>query len=966
MNDLVQKLMRSKNYRGQVFRSETHTARSCETSDFDIPPHLNTEIQYFLETDSFQPHQIGILKDILANESSFLFSEFDDNEDKTLFIAILNYVVRRGQTVLAILPEQLVQSKGQKFKDWLETTKFHSVVNSRIADRFTTINEAIHSRTDVIFTSAETILESLRTTHLQLAFQPFFESLGLLLVEKVDEYRPQELIHIKYLVRILQMMVIETPVFLISGRCLRSMGAFVENLTGSDTQTRMHRTSHIGLSSYTTLFWVPPILKKDPQLRELERNTAENELDYLVQELANNGIRRLLIWQNAEPVSIEDLEYRKEYWEKSVQHKLRINCVSTIPHNLDESPSYDAIVLSGYPVGFGRIDSILGRLLGKDGIAIILPAENPISYGVLRDDPQFRLEMQDDLSHELMYREVLVPENEDLAASYFALGLYQLSHCSPSRISLEKLERIWGKASVVREVERLKNHGILRVETDYIHILEKEQLNDLVATSNIVWGSISRQRRHIENYGDIDEALAAHIAFEGAILFQDGSRMQFERDGASVSLVETIRGSVGVTVPCREVAFTSETSLHKTNYENSAVSFELIEIDDASISVTGYYPYASNNLNDRGDLVSFEPVLEYKENGLHAIAISSSDAHSFLHFWLIYVEAIVQDLDYILFPHLSENRLLLVALTQDYNNLVDDLYHNLSSLIASALSVAIPTFLAQPQYAPTSTCFLTIKCPYCASRKLDENTKSVLIQDLVTNKTDLQILTTMMEFKKSGLSDKRTVQIKYEQWRDRILRILEDKFQLAINNPVRISAVDQDALKVGAGTAAGMFNGKLVMVNASFNESSAAEVIGHEYTHNWQYEDNMCRDLVGPGVPIGGDLLVEGFAEWVAYKLCDFLGLKDKMNGFDPLRIDFGVSMLDGADPSAKRGNEYSWGFKLLYWLEENISGFQGVIDFIKNGTVTDPADGTKYDLDALLKKSQWEKQIRNAESAWD
>jgi len=48
-------------------------------------------------------------------------------------------------------------------------------------------------------------------------------------------------------------------------------------------------------------------------------------------------------------------------------------------------------------------------------------------------------------------------------------------------------------------------------------------------------------------------------------------------------------------------------------------------------------------------------------------------------------------------------------------------------------------------------------------------------------------------------------------------------------------------------------------------------VLAHELTHNWQHDQNNMNDsLFDNGLPFNGKIFIEGFAQWVSFKIMDF------------------------------------------------------------------------------------------------
>jgi hypothetical protein len=111
------------------------------------------------------------------------------------------------------------------------------------------------------------------------------------------------------------------------------------------------------------------------------------------------------------------------------------------------------------------------------------------------------------------------------------------------------------------------------------------------------------------------------------------------------------------------------------------------------------------------------------------------------------------------------------------------------------------------------------------------------------------------------------------------------------------------------------------------------EIIAHEYAHNWQWRgrNRMDPKLRDPAYVqyFNGKLIVEGFAQWVEYKVSEYYGFKEKMDN-----IKF------------RHFGAYLEGFHLLSWLEKHF-GAGKVLNFVRSGELR--IDGKEISIDALV-----------------
>lgn len=193
------------------------------------------------------------------------------------------------------------------------------------------------------------------------------------------------------------------------------------------------------------------------------------------------------------------------------------------------------------------------------------------------------------------------------------------------------------------------------------------------------------------------------------------------------------------------------------------------------------------------------------------------------------------------------------------------------------------------------------------------------------------------------------------QLKDRIAReLFENKLGMHIEKPAIVSFMTEEEQRQRPGVAGFYEGGEKNRVSVTpVMEGTMVGLLAHEYAHNWQFEPgNMHPRLVAPDVPFQGRLLLEGFAQWVEYKICDFYGLKNEM------------AAVDFAHPD--QCNEYSEGFQVIKYLED-IEGVRGVLEFVSTGGLGGPHEDLEqlYE-DAGVAQDIYEKVRRLEEGGWD
>jgi len=132
-------------------------------------------------------------------------------------------------------------------------------------------------------------------------------------------------------------------------------------------------------------------------------------------------------------------------------------------------------------------------------------------------------------------------------------------------------------------------------------------------------------------------------------------------------------------------------------------------------------------------------------------------------------------------------------------------------------------------------------------------------------------------------------------------------------------------------------------------EEEIITVLAHEYAHNWQWkgEPSMAQNLMDPNeVPyFNGKLFIEGFAQFIEYKVADYYGFQRVMK-----EIHF------------RHYDEYSEGFQVLIWIQDNF-GSNKVYEFIRSGHLI--IDNKEISLDEMLERSNVKNRLTDLEEKY-
>lgn len=203
--------------------------------------------------------------------------------------------------------------------------------------------------------------------------------------------------------------------------------------------------------------------------------------------------------------------------------------------------------------------------------------------------------------------------------------------------------------------------------------------------------------------------------------------------------------------------------------------------------------------------------------------------------------------------------------------------------------------------------------------QVDKAETILLLGQLLGKTEEAQFVNTCRQ---TGIPSTSEGERKVRVLRDEIIDIFERKFgmRFVALAPLHIA----EAGEMGEGNL-GFYRHRSneteqqVIIRSGLQEKQAIDVIAHEYTHNWEFDPgtstpNFSLALQGEGIPYEGKLFLEGFAEWVSYRVLDYFGLKEDMSIKDLREYD-----------------EYGEGFEVIKYIEDT-EGFAAVMAFVKEG----------------------------------
>ncbi|MEO0129907.1 MAG: Zn-binding domain-containing protein, partial [candidate division WOR-3 bacterium] len=433
-----------------------------------------------------------------------------------------------------------------------------------------------------------------------------------------------------------------------------------------------------------------------------------------------------------------------------------------------------------------------------------------------------------------------------------------------------------------------------------------------------------------------DKSEMAHYFYGGAFIKLLNKRYQITNvnlENAEISIHPT--ESFSMTFPCTDIeklientdiqqlkAYTYQEQL-KVTLNSGVVSFKIGRAKNSQfLSV------------DRIDIFNVTPNILLEENIIFlkfSGFINEYIAHTFAHLFLIALQTrfLIGEREFPKF-FIKENSIYFYS-SSSFGGGIFDVFLDMN-ILRDILERMWTIVIECPCQNGCSGCLYILECPDMdcpQNKKLD---KSSIIEFLgnVLNKT--QEASKYITRKFQGISDMDTLQ----EIKNKSINILKRKAEMSIKTVCNHRFFTDDDINQHPGWAGYCdYTNKIVAVLQGFPEADLLEIVAHEYTHNWQKEDNLNQVLKHfnaydiddkSNILFGGKLFSEGQAMYGAMKVLDYFGLNEKI-----------IAIIRGARASS---DEYSEGAKLMWYLEGKY-GLVNLLNILKTGKMIDGTDIT-------------------------
>lgn len=929
VKNLIGDVKKLKYYHGQIYKFWDFKKK--EPKYFDVT-QLKSPVSDALKIllDNFKIslyyHQGELVKNITENKDTIICMNEGSGKGLGIDIGVILNVLLAHKTVLYLRPFDL-EMRLNVIRQRIARSGWNWIIRSEKANNAEELSHFLDQMPDIIVTTPETIAEYYLTIYSIEKESSWLNSLGLLVIEDITLYTPEDLSHLQNLISALTFGQRDHFQILLSANEIENPERFAFQLTNRSMSAI---TTDFSLKNpFRTFIWIPYLDSKPTEDKRLkvERQEYLKELEGCIKFLCKSG-DNILIWHLFERIGASELTKIKESLLISLKD-IHPQITITVCENLRSVPKdmfrkFNKIFILGLYCNIENLRDTLGNLLSENGLTVVIPCESPLSYFHIREPERTK---------KINRAHIIISENDDLKEYYFLRSLCS----SPSPVvEIKKLSAIWGKNFSERIINKLKKEGFIESENEKIIITNREAIYEL--TNCWRWGVFDKEifELHLYESGTtrkmyFGKYLFPHLIYPGAIYFHGVDKYQIPLDLVESSGELRLDSSSVMpllTVPIIKYSIEYKSSKDDLTQElNGFCKIAFLSKVEIEVEFQGYKHYNSleykkGRILTRDKSIKIKkkmPVLKISEENIDDIKILFPIFSIFLPTYFVNFERLFD-----LYADTEKKGIFIIPIVPMTDECLKELHSNLSTIIPEIYENA---------YNLLITCPCVNGCPLCLkSMKSPEDIgpiKTDLIRTLAKALKKEQEAEFIIKKKEKGLGITEAEKT-YANIQQKILDLFKKKLTLEIKNKARLCVEKLEG-------ASGLYCGDTIKVIPDIPEAYVYEVIAHEYAHNWEFEEgNMCADLMDSGkVPFNGKLITEGFAQWVAFKTLDFYGLADYMEAIDLREYD-----------------EYGEGFNLLKWIEDNVAGFHGVIDFVKTGKVLDPETNIEYDLKKLLAES--------------
>lgn len=978
LNEVVAYLRSHRQYRGHLRAAMQIPARSplahsnAYTNDWERHFQDGTLMRAVLSSlgitgpENLYPHQRDALTRLLddrpeANRSHLVLATGPGSgRHITLFLAMLNRVLRHGSNVLVITPnEQILKREYERFRELAEQTDWHYALHEMRLDP--TYRRGIPDPPpEIVFCSLETLHSMmLKDTR---PWTEFFSGLELTIAYDIDQYTSIVGANAAQVFRRLR-LVVDTGggsiQFATTARPAANLEAFTTALFGIDPGTdQVHRYAVDSSARPEQTFgvWLPPLDRygrgefPGQGVARMRRQSVSAAAIELASALLTLPDYRLLIHcYDRGRIDIERLsnDIDGEVGTSLPEQRLRI---TTEEAELSgRQAHYDGMIILGTPEHVAEIERLCGQLGGdrRGGLVLVLGTHSPTALRMIRS---FQISRSIDRSDGAARTQLTInPRHADVIAKHLSCAILE------TRLRRSQIADTFGQSGIQR-ADALVADGQATWQ-DVVADRAAFGHQDFVLIPEQTDLDVTYERCRLDTIG-AEHLLAVRSEASGLpVRWIDGNRETMElfehrmlqvgpqplvltRSLGSDDLVARVpngplpaevspryryqaslspNDSAGHVLPSRIGNGATFTLMRKS----IQISQELLGTRQFNANVAHVYP------DTRGKMSSICADAVVLTSDSSGAPMDLPVAHTLSHALTVALAATLPasmqptDTRVIAVPGLEgltvSPTVLLFDTVDGGAGLADGLLSSMHGLLRDAYRVLATC----PCQAGCQACIDAGTCTQCdddgsCAASLDKRGTLLFLGHLlgdtaraVTGRTPEQL--DLMRY--VGVNDPNDLVAVREQvfqfGLSPLLDLTEERAEIA---PIRFMT-QTEAAQTDADLA-GFYNvaTQEVAVRPDVEEQLVG-VIAHEYAHDWQLRashsgiQNMHPSLADPSiVPYNGRLFVEGFAQWAELRALDGYGFKQDV---DHITFRF--------------YDEYGEGFQIIKAVEDE-HGIDGIM----------------------------------------
>ncbi len=937
-------------YRGQIIKKKNNHYNGYRSSEnYDLSEISDDFALFYQESKGFTPykHQLLIGKRIINYKDTFISMCKGSGVRYAIDSAVIYKTIFNVNTTIYLTNNQDKSVVLNRVKNNVKSFRKHPFVNVAL--------DCSNEFADIFVLTPNDLIILIK----ELNEESILNQVDHIVVEDIDTYNFRQISHLNEIIKIIkinkqqiisdykpiQVTITSQPV-----DNKKDIASVFIDATDPDAIISYDDSTKNPFSVY---YWMPSLetiseSKKSKQFK-VKRTPYHKDIAVLLEAINRTGnTQRVLLWRNGMPFTKHEKQTYYELLNKlkvsgGEKESLIIDVIDNL-NQLNTFRNYDIIISVSVPKHIDLFNMQLGNLSVETGaVAFIILEESFLSTILLRSE-KYAIESKNCSAFKLP--KIFLSHNEKITSFYFLMCLWYVYKGQIIEIN-KLLDSYPGLKFDINHFIENKLLKEIKNDKNSTHVTTTQLFLNELAEKELKYGTTDNNNLVDLTFSDASEELPIDVERNIAdIFFQNNMLIYYNQQYYKTSWLDdkqvllTPQSEVNyICVPIINSIKTYNQNIIKNKkiISNSKGLMVLKLSGDLDIMVDGFKSFSYASFSETPVINENQKKVVAKERFYLQIELVGDDEtkpslYALTNLIQQFFTERIKGIDKNILISQTDNAILIIPLFQSCDKLIDDIYGQIEDLF---------DYLKNYTFDQLLYCICNDGCPLCVKNIYYQNHTN----DHNISKNDLflwlgiikgeEILTReQIENRTKGVPVDRFKEILI-YWKEKIIEIFRDRFSMVLEPPAQIFAAND----LGSNIIGLYSNGKVEILSSIGQEKNVVEVIAHEYAHNWQFvNNNMHKDLMEKNLPYNGKIFIEGFAQWVAFRTMDFYGLHENMTNVT-LR---GVDVPD-------EGDEYGVGFMLCRYIEENFTGFSGLIEFMKTGVLKDVCSGNSITIQELL-----------------